>query len=94
MIIEINEEQRMILRDLLEKEIRYLKEGAIPNYEDRDKKSLEGALKLNEDMPLIEKVNSAINSWKYQLVRMNNLIPLKHGWTLFILFLHNLKKVV
>ena len=31
MIIEINEEQRMILRDLLEEEIRYLKEEAIPD---------------------------------------------------------------
>ncbi len=50
MKLEINEEQRMILRDLLEEEIRYLKEDAIPNYEDRDKKSLEEALKLNEDM--------------------------------------------
>ncbi len=50
MIIEINEEQRMILRDLLEEEIRYLKEDAIPNYDERDKKSLEEVLRLNEEM--------------------------------------------
>ena len=50
MILEINEEQRLILRDLLEEEIRYLKEDAIPNYENRDKKSLEKALRLNEKM--------------------------------------------
>lgn len=50
MIIEINEEQRMILRDLLEEEIRYLKEEAIPNSFDMDKESLTKALRLNEDM--------------------------------------------
>ena len=50
MILEINEEQRMILRDLLEEEIRYLKEDAIPSALDMDKKSLEDALMLNEDM--------------------------------------------
>ena len=50
MIIEINEEQRMILRDLLEEEIRYLKEEAIPDSFDMDKESLTKALRLNEDM--------------------------------------------
>ena len=50
MILEINEEQRMILRDLLEEEIRYLKEDAIPSALDIDKKALNEALRLNEDM--------------------------------------------
>lgn len=50
MIIEINEEQRMILRDLLEEEIRYLKEEAIPDSFDMDKESLTKALRLTEDM--------------------------------------------
>lgn len=50
MKLEINEEQRMILRDLLEEEIRYLKEEAIPDSFDMDKESLTKALRLNEDM--------------------------------------------
>ena len=50
MIIEINEEQKMILRDLLEEEIRYLKEEAIPDSFDMDKESLTKALRLTEDM--------------------------------------------
>jgi hypothetical protein len=50
MILEINEEQRLILRDLLEEEIRYLKEDAIPSALDIDKKSLKEALRLNKDM--------------------------------------------
>lgn len=50
MILEINEEQRMILKDLLEEEIRYLKEDAIPSALDLDKNSLNEALRLNEDI--------------------------------------------
>lgn len=50
MILEINEEQRMILRDLLEEEIRYLKEDAIPSALDIDKESLYEALSLNKSM--------------------------------------------
>ncbi len=50
MKLEINEEQRMILRDLLEEEIRYLKEEAIPDSFDMDKESLNEALRLNEDI--------------------------------------------
>lgn len=50
MKLEINEEQRMILRDLLEEEIKYLKDDAIPNSLDIDKESLEEALRLNEDI--------------------------------------------
>ena len=50
MKLEINEEQRMILKDLLEEEIRYLKEEAIPDSFDMDKESLTEALRLNEDM--------------------------------------------
>ena len=50
MTLEINEEQRMILRDLLEEEIRYLKEEAIPDSFDMDKESLTKALRLTEDM--------------------------------------------
>lgn len=50
-MIEINEEQRLILRDLLEEEIRYLKEDAIPNEEsERDKKSLMEDLRLTEEL--------------------------------------------
>ena len=45
MIIEINEEQRLILRDLLEEEIRYLKDDAIPaeemNNEEISKKDVQ-----------------------------------------------------
>ena len=50
MIIEINEEQKIILRDLLVEEIRYLKEDAIPNSDERDKRSLMEDLRLSEDM--------------------------------------------
>ena len=48
MILEINEEQRMILRDLLEEEIRYLKEDAIPSSLDMDKESLKEEVFSNE----------------------------------------------
>ena len=60
MILEINEEQRMILRDLLEEEIRYLKEDAIPLALDIDKKSLKDALSLNENM--LEQINNKKNN--------------------------------
>lgn len=50
MEIKINEKQRIILIDLLKEEIRYLKEDAIPNALDEDKKSLEEELRLNEDL--------------------------------------------
>jgi len=50
MILEINEEQRMILRDLLEEEIRYLKDDAIPSALDMDKESLKEALYLSISM--------------------------------------------
>ena len=56
MILEINEEQRMILRDLLEEEIRYLKEDAIPSALDMDKESLYEALSLNKSM--LEQINN------------------------------------
>ena len=55
MILEINEEQRLILRDLLEEEIRYLKEDAIPSALGIDIKSLKDALKLN--MSLLRQIN-------------------------------------
>ena len=48
MILEINEEQRMILRDLLEEEIRYLKDDAIPSSLDMDKESLKEEVFSNE----------------------------------------------
>ena len=57
MILEINEEQRMILRDLLEEEIKYLKEDAIPFALDIDKESLNEALRLNEDM--LKQINNS-----------------------------------
>jgi len=57
MILEINEEQRMILKDLLEEEIRYLKEDAIPSALDMDKNSLNEALRLNEDM--LKQINNS-----------------------------------
>ena len=57
MILEINEEQRMILKDLLEEEIRYLKEDAMPSALDMDKNSLNEALRLNEDM--LKQINNS-----------------------------------
>ena len=68
MILEINKEQAMILRDLLSEEARYLDEDAIPSEElidselsKKDVNGLKNALKETND--LLSKVLIVLSKW-------------------------------
>lgn len=48
--IELNEEQVLILRDLIETEIDYLETDAITEVNEKDKESLKKQLELTKDI--------------------------------------------